>query len=598
MTGASQPTARSQVAHWALKRGVTIRGDVSDLPAASAQRLARGVHIESLDGADDDARRRRLTSKALLDLGGGDAVEAVRMATTPNHPSSADRTTVCVSTQAGCAMACVFCATGQRVSRRNLTPCEIVAQVLHFSLSAASRTSCSWAWASRSRTPAATLAAIRWLVDTRRPRMRARGITVSTVGLRRASSGWLPRGCRSASRSRCTLPTTRYAANSSPPQPARRFPRLGGDTLSISFSDYIFRLVLPTSFASFWGAFGHLMGGKFFMGVYNPDQVPAGLDPLARALQGLWPILWVNEKPFIPYTSWLYPLLEIAVLVSLAGWVRRKLRGPAGTLPPAVVSARWVVEIHAIFVFAALLNFNATYFQGQGRYLLPALGFLSLALTGGWLAWAPRRERLHGGVVLGGMWRWRCTRFSGCWDRHSGPADGKLFFKGGPTLCRQPTFRWRRKTVAEQCVPAALALSVLIPAFNERDTIEKALARVRELGPEVEIVVVDDASTDGTREILEAYPGIVLVRHPVNQGKGMAIRTALEHATGDVVAIQDADLEYDPQDLPRLVEPIARGEARVVYGSRFLRGRPRMELPNYICNRLLAWTANLLFGRA
>lgn len=153
-----------------------------------------------------------------------------------------------------------------------------------------------------------------------------------------------------------------------------------------------------------------------------------------------------------------------------------------------------------------------------------------------------------------------------------------------------------KETVAERVAPAALALSVLIPAFNERDTIEKALARVRELGPEVEIVVVDDASTDGTREILEAYPGIVLVRHPVNQGKGMAIRTALEHATGDVVAIQDADLEYDPQDLPRLVEPIARGEARVVYGSRFLRGRPRMELPNYICNRLLAWTANLLFG--
>jgi dolichol-phosphate mannosyltransferase len=153
-----------------------------------------------------------------------------------------------------------------------------------------------------------------------------------------------------------------------------------------------------------------------------------------------------------------------------------------------------------------------------------------------------------------------------------------------------------KETGVEEAARTALALSVLIPAFNERDTIEKALARVRELGPEVEIVVVDDASTDGTREILEAYPGIVLVRHAVNQGKGMAIRTALEHATGDVVAIQDADLEYDPQDLPRLVAPIARGEARVVYGSRFLRGRPRMELPNYICNRLLAWTANLLFG--
>jgi dolichol-phosphate mannosyltransferase len=143
---------------------------------------------------------------------------------------------------------------------------------------------------------------------------------------------------------------------------------------------------------------------------------------------------------------------------------------------------------------------------------------------------------------------------------------------------------------------ARLSLSVLIPVFNERDTIEQTLERVRSLGDEVEIVVVDDCSTDGSGEILERHEGIVLVRHERNQGKGMAIRTALKHATGEVVAIQDADLEYDPRDLLRLVEPIARGEARVAYGSRFLRGRPKMQLPNYICNRLLAWTANVLYG--
>jgi dolichol-phosphate mannosyltransferase len=148
---------------------------------------------------------------------------------------------------------------------------------------------------------------------------------------------------------------------------------------------------------------------------------------------------------------------------------------------------------------------------------------------------------------------------------------------------------------AEAPAAGRLELSVLIPAFNERDTIRQTLERVRALG-DVEIVVVDDASTDGTRELLEAEPGIVLVRHPTNHGKGMAIRTALAHASRDVVAIQDADLEYDPQDLPRLLAPILRGEARVVYGSRFLRGRPPMELPNYICNRLLAWGANLLFA--
>lgn len=149
-------------------------------------------------------------------------------------------------------------------------------------------------------------------------------------------------------------------------------------------------------------------------------------------------------------------------------------------------------------------------------------------------------------------------------------------------------------------VPPRATLSVIIPAFNERATIREAIARVQalesELGSPPEIVVVDDFCTDGTTEILEGMSGIVLVRHAVNQGKGMAIRTGLKHVTGSVVAIQDADLEYDPRDLLKLMAPIARGEARVVYGSRFLNGRPPMQLPNYICNRLLAWGANLLYG--
>ena len=141
-----------------------------------------------------------------------------------------------------------------------------------------------------------------------------------------------------------------------------------------------------------------------------------------------------------------------------------------------------------------------------------------------------------------------------------------------------------------------LVLSVVIPAYNERDTIQEALRRVRALDADLEVIVVDDASTDGTAELLESEPGVVLLRHPENRGKGMAIRTALERVTGDVVAVQDADLEYDPQDLLRLMAPIARGEARVVYGSRFLKGRPPMQLPNYVCNRVLAWTTNLLYG--
>jgi dolichol-phosphate mannosyltransferase len=143
---------------------------------------------------------------------------------------------------------------------------------------------------------------------------------------------------------------------------------------------------------------------------------------------------------------------------------------------------------------------------------------------------------------------------------------------------------------------ARATLSVVIPVYNERDTILEALRRVRALDTDVEILVVDDASTDGSRELLEAEPGIVLLKHAGNQGKGMAIRTALSAATGRVVAIQDADLEYEPEDLLRLMQPILRGEARVVYGSRFLNARPRMALANYVCNRLLAITANLLYG--
>jgi dolichol-phosphate mannosyltransferase len=139
-------------------------------------------------------------------------------------------------------------------------------------------------------------------------------------------------------------------------------------------------------------------------------------------------------------------------------------------------------------------------------------------------------------------------------------------------------------------------LSIVMPVFNERETILEALRRVRAVNWEKEIIVVDDASTDGTLDLLEAEPGITLVKHTDNQGKGMAIRTALAAATGGVIIVQDADLEYDPQDIPRLAEPIVRGEARVVYGSRFLRGRPMMRLPNYICNRLLALAANLLYG--
>ena len=117
-----------------------------------------------------------------------------------------------------------------------------------------------------------------------------------------------------------------------------------------------------------------------------------------------------------------------------------------------------------------------------------------------------------------------------------------------------------------------MKLSVLIPVYNERDTIRAVLERVEAVPLEKEIIVVDDGSTDGTRAVLESLRDerFHLIYHPENEGKGAAIRTALTAATGDVVVFQDADLEYDPADFAAMLAPIARGEAKVVYGVRSL----------------------------
>jgi glycosyltransferase involved in cell wall biosynthesis len=139
-------------------------------------------------------------------------------------------------------------------------------------------------------------------------------------------------------------------------------------------------------------------------------------------------------------------------------------------------------------------------------------------------------------------------------------------------------------------------LSVIIPVYNERDTIAETIRRVRASPVDKEIVVVDDASTDGTPSVLEslAGPDLKLISQPANQGKGAAIRRALEDTTGDVILIQDADLEYDPADYPRLIAPIASGEADVVYGTRAPEFRG-MHLPHRIFNWIAARLANLLY---
>lgn len=142
-----------------------------------------------------------------------------------------------------------------------------------------------------------------------------------------------------------------------------------------------------------------------------------------------------------------------------------------------------------------------------------------------------------------------------------------------------------------------LKLSVIIPVHNELHTIEEALRRVQEVDLDKEIIVVDDHSSDGTREILRQITDneVRVVYHDENTGKGAAIRTALQYVTGDIIIIQDGDLEYDPSEYHKLIEPIVAGRASVVYGSRFLGEITNMHFLNYIANKILALTASLLF---
>lgn len=142
-----------------------------------------------------------------------------------------------------------------------------------------------------------------------------------------------------------------------------------------------------------------------------------------------------------------------------------------------------------------------------------------------------------------------------------------------------------------------MKLSVIIPAYNEMDTIEEVLRRVRAVEIDKEIIVTDDCSTDGTREFLRTQPDIVLVESERNRGKGAGIREAIARVTGDIVLIQDADLEYDPADYPAMLEPITSGKADIVYGTRFARGKPSMRLANYLANKLFAFLATVLYGR-
>jgi hypothetical protein len=154
----------------------------------------------------------------------------------------------------------------------------------------------------------------------------------------------------------------------------------------------------------------------------------------------------------------------------------------------------------------------------------------------------------------------------------------------------------------EYALPRAFRLSIVIPVYNEERTIGRLLARVAAVPIPKEVIVVDDASTDGTAHVLRALDrarGVHVIFKPHNEGKGAALRTGLRRVSGDVVVVQDADLEYDPRDIVRLIRPIVEGRADVVYGSRFLGDEP--QDPSFIHrtgNALLIWASNVTTGLA
>ena len=143
-----------------------------------------------------------------------------------------------------------------------------------------------------------------------------------------------------------------------------------------------------------------------------------------------------------------------------------------------------------------------------------------------------------------------------------------------------------------------MKLSILIPVFNEENTVKNMIDKVLSVNVEKELIIIDDASTDGTMEVLYAFrnnPVIKILRHERNMGKGCAIKTAIPHISGELSIIQDADLEYEPQEIPALMEPIINGKADVVYGSRFLRPNKNIYLTYYMGNKFLSLFISALF---
>ncbi len=162
----------------------------------------------------------------------------------------------------------------------------------------------------------------------------------------------------------------------------------------------------------------------------------------------------------------------------------------------------------------------------------------------------------------------------------------------GPDICRE---------LGIFPLPATLRISVVVPIYNEKATVAEILRRIQAVPIAKEIILVDDGSTDGTRDVLATFeqgPDLRIILHEQNRGKGAALRTGFAQATGEIVIVQDADLEYDPRQYPKLIQPIVEGMADVVYGSRFLPIGPHRVLYfwHYVANRGLTILSNMFTG--
>ncbi|QDV32809.1 glycosyltransferase family 2 protein [Tautonia plasticadhaerens] len=195
-------------------------------------------------------------------------------------------------------------------------------------------------------------------------------------------------------------------------------------------------------------------------------------------------------------------------------------------------------------------------------------------------------------------------------NEHPRPSENPLQALGEPPADPRRRLGWLIQALGEAnsrrlglfVVPEELVLSVVIPVYNEKRTIDEILRRVRATPITTQIILIDDCSTDGTRELLRRWgpdgedpqPDLTVLFHERNQGKGAALRTGFRHATGDLVIVQDADLEYDPAEYPRLIEPIVDGRADVVFGSRFIGETHRVHLFwHAVANQGLTFLSNM-----